>query len=144
MISVSSDLTFINPHYLPAGATLFGSRAGGAYEYVGQTYYGRSPHVDVGGTCVFCHDAHALELNQDRCNICHPGFAKITDIRSTAGDFDGDTNESEGLAAEITTLEDALLSAIQAYAVNTTGAPIGYDAHEYPYFFGDANAEWHL
>ncbi len=137
--TVSSDLRFTNPHYLPAGATLFGTRAQGAYEYEGQTYLGRSPHVDVGGTCVFCHDAHALELKHDRCAICHPGFAKTTDIRSTQVDFDGDTNISEGLAAEITTLEHALLSAIQLYAVNTAGTPIGYDAQEYPYFFGDTN-----
>jgi hypothetical protein len=136
---VSSDLRFINPHFLPAGATLFGTGAGGAYEYAGQTYDGRSPHVDVGGTCVFCHDAHALEINQDRCYICHPGFGKITDIRSTTVDFDGDTNIIEGLSAEISTLENALLSAIQYYAANAIGAPIEYDAQEYPYFFGDAN-----
>lgn len=136
---VSSDLRFINPHFLPAGATLFGTRAQGAYEYSGQAYLGRSPHVDVGGTCVFCHDAHSLQPKQERCAICHPGFTKMTDIRSTEIDFDGDTNISEGLAAEITTLEHALLSAIQFYAANTLGAPIGYDAQEYPYFFRDAN-----
>jgi hypothetical protein len=137
--TVSTELHFNNPHYLPAGATLFGTRVSGAYEYVGQTYLGRSPHVDVGGTCVFCHDAHALELKRDRCAICHPGFAKTTDIRSTQVDFDGDTNISEGLAAEITTLEHALLSAIQLYAVNTARAPIGYDAQEFPYFYADTN-----
>jgi hypothetical protein len=136
---VSPDLRFLNPHYLPAGATMFGTRAGGAYEYPGQTYIGRSPHIEIGTTCLVCHDAHSLQPQDDHCFICHPGYTQPTDIRSTLIDFDGDSNVVEGLATEITTLEDALLSAIQVYAINITGSPIGYDASEYPYFFGDTN-----
>ena len=136
---VNPDLRVINPHYLPTGATMFGSRAGGAYEYAGQIYIGRSPHIEIGTTCLVCHDAHSLQPQNEHCFVCHPGFSKPTDIRSTVVDFDGDTDTAEGLAGEITTLEDALLSAIQAYAIRSTGVPIGYDAIEYPYFFGDAN-----
>lgn len=136
---VSPELRVINPHYLPAGATMFGARAGGAYQYAGQTYIGRSPHIEVGTTCLICHDAHSLQPQSDHCYICHPGFTRPGDIRSTAVDFDGDGDLTEGLASEITTLEDALLMAIQAYAINASGVPIAYDAFEYPYFYADAN-----
>ncbi len=137
---VSADLRFNNPHYFAAGATMFGTEARGAYEYEGETYIGVSPHVQLGATCATCHDTHALTVNIEYCSVCHPGVEDVTAIRITEGDFDGDTDVTEGLAGEIATLEDALLVAIQDYALNTAGAPLGYDAHAYPYFFGDANS----
>jgi hypothetical protein len=79
-------------------------------------------------------------VNTEYCSVCHPGVEDVTAIRITEGDFDGDTDVTEGLAGEIATLEDALLVALQDYALNTAGAPLGYDAHAYPYFFGDANS----
>ncbi len=137
---VSEDLNFSNPHYFAAGATMFGSEVQGAYEYAGETYIGRSPHVELGATCATCHDTHALTVDTEYCSVCHQGVEDITAIRMTEGDFDGDTDATEGLAGEVATLEAALLVAIQDYAANTAGAPIGYDAAQYPYFFGDANA----
>jgi hypothetical protein len=138
---VSEDLRFNNPHYFAAGATMFGTEARGAYEFDGEAYIGRSPHIEMGATCATCHDAHGLGLDLDYCTVCHAGMEDPTAIRISETDFDGDTDVAEGLAGEIATLEDALLIAIQDYALNTAGAPIGYDAHTYPYFFGDANAD---
>jgi hypothetical protein len=37
---VSSSLRFMNIHYLPAGVTIFGTEANGAYEYPGRDYDG--------------------------------------------------------------------------------------------------------
>ena len=37
-------------------------------------------------------------------------------------------------------MAETLYAAIQAYAAEKAGAAIVYDAHAYPYFFGDANA----
>jgi len=135
----SESLRFRNPHYFAAGATLFGTEAQGAYEYDGQTYNGHHPHVDLGFTCASCHNVHALTPDITACTGCHPGVEDFTAIRITEGDFDGDTDTTEGMAGEIATMEDALLLAIQDYAATTAGAPIGYDALVYPYFFGDAN-----
>jgi hypothetical protein len=142
---VSDKLRFNNPHYFAAGATMFGTVARGAYEYDGVTYIGASPHIELGSTCATCHDVHSLTLNMETCNVCHPGVDDVTTIRMTVADtpevdYDGDMDVTEGIASEIATLEDALLVAIKDYAQNTAGAPIGYDAHQYPYFFGDTNA----
>lgn len=40
---------------------------------------------------------------------------------------------------EIETLREQLYQAIQAYAADTVGTAIVYDAHSYPYFFIDTN-----
>jgi hypothetical protein len=46
---------------------------------------------------------------------------------------------TEGVAGEIQTLSDALYTQIQAYATETSGAGIVYNAAAYPYFFLDAD-----
>ena len=48
----------------------------------------------------------------------------------------------EGIAEELTGLQEKLLAAIQAYAKEVSKADIGYDAATYPYFFADKNADW--
>src|SRR5512135_373765 len=55
---------------------------------------------------------------------------------SSAVDYDGDGNVTEGIAEEITGLQEALLTQIQTYAKDKTGADIKYDAATYPYFLG--------
>jgi hypothetical protein len=140
---VSEAVSFRNPHYFAAAATYFGTQAQGAYEYDGQSYNSRLVHVPPADTCVECHDPHALELRLELCSGCHTNVASEEDlaaIRMTAGDFDGDGDEQEGIAGEVATMEETLLAAFQAYAADTAGAAVVYDPAAYPYFFTDANA----
>lgn len=139
---VSEDLSFRNPHYFAAGATLFGSDATGAYEYDGQTYLGPFAHAGGFDNCIACHDTHALEVKVEACSACHSGVESEEDleaIRMSAGDFDGDGDEAEGMAEELATMTDALYTEIQAYAADQIGTAIVYDSHAYPYFFIDTN-----
>jgi hypothetical protein len=136
----SEDLGFLNVHYFAAGATLFGGEAHGGYEYDGQTYVGRFAHVDGYNTCIQCHDAHDLELQLEDCTTCHAGVESADEIRKSETDYDGDGDTSEGVADEIATLREALYAAIQSYAADVVEVPIVYDAHSYPYFFLDTNA----
>jgi hypothetical protein len=61
---------------------------------------------------------------------------------SSTGDYDGDGDEEEGVAEEIVGLQEALLVAIQDYALNTAGAEIKYDSATYPYFLGADGAAY--
>jgi hypothetical protein len=136
----TDGLGFRNIHYFAAGATLFGADAKGAYEYEGKTYNGRFAHTEGYETCTQCHSAHALEVIEEACTICHSGIDDVHDIRISEGDFDGDGDAEEGIADEIATVRDALYVAIQAYAAEVAEAPVVYDSHAYPYFFADTNA----
>jgi hypothetical protein len=138
--TVVEDLGFLNVHYFAAGATLFGEEAHGAYEYAGQTYVGRFTHVEGYDTCIECHDAHDLELQLEDCTTCHAGVERAAEIRMAELDYDGDGNVTEGVAAEIDALRETLYAAIQTYAADVVEVPIVYDAHRYPYFFLDSNA----
>jgi hypothetical protein len=141
---VSEALRFKNIHYFAAGATLFGTDVKGAYEYAGQEYLGQNLHGDLGPSdCVSCHDTHALEVQVEKCTNCHKNVETVDDlrdIRQSDVDYDGDGDVTEGIAGEISTLQDAMYVALQAYAADTAGMALIYDAHAYPYFFGDANA----
>jgi hypothetical protein len=141
---VSDQLSFRNPHYFAAGATLFGTDAMGAYEYEGATYLGRNTgHPEAFQTCTQCHDAHALKVNLDACAACHVGVESEEDlstIRVTAGDFDGDGDESEGIAEEIASLDEQLYLALQDYATTSIGTSIAFNPDRYPYWFIDTNA----
>ncbi|MFP3853623.1 MAG: cytochrome c3 family protein [Anaerolineales bacterium] len=142
---VSEDLSFRNPHYFAAGATLFGDEVKGAYQYDGQTYLGRFEHVPNFNTCVACHSTHGLEVKVEACSGCHPSvtdaetLATIRGPDSTGVDYDGDGDAEEGIAGEIATMQSLLYEAFQAYALETVGTGIVYDAHAYPYFFIDTN-----
>jgi hypothetical protein len=143
----SESLRFLNVHYFAAGATLFGTEAKGAYEYEGQTYVGRFEHVGSFNTCNECHSTHALQVVVDECAECHSqveGFETLVNIRTDEatilGDFDGDGDETEGIAMEIATMEEALYEALVA-ATAATGTPIGYDSHSHPYFFFDTDGD---
>jgi len=143
--TVSDTLNFRNPHYFAAGATLFGNDAQGAYQYKGKEYAGRRVHVETYDTCVECHDVHALTVKVEGCAACHAGVATVEDLKNVRMDnppvdYDGDGNTTEGIAGEIATMQEALYTAIQAYAKDKAGGAILYNGASYPYFFADANA----
>jgi nitrate/TMAO reductase-like tetraheme cytochrome c subunit len=139
--TVDSSLSFLNPHYFAAGATLFGTQAKGAYEYDGKTYQAQAPHVDAGQSCVTCHDQHALTVHTELCASCHVGNKGPETIRMSTIDYDGDGNTTEGMYDEITTMEELLYAAIQKYATDIAKSSIVYDPNTYPYFFIDTNAD---
>jgi hypothetical protein len=142
---VSEELTFQNPHYFAAGATLFGDQVQGAYQYEGQSYLGRFEHVTNFNTCTSCHSTHGLQVKVEACSACHQSVSdaeSLSTIRapsSTGVDFDGDEDVEEGIAGELATMESQLFEAIQIYAAETAESGIVYDAHTYPYFFVDSN-----
>ena len=139
---VSEDLRFLNIHYFAAGATLFGTEVKGAYEFEGREYTGFNEHVGTFNSCTECHDTHALEIVIEDCGECHEGadsLEGLRTIRMTDVDYDGDGDATEGVFFEIDTMRAALYAAIQAYALENTGTAIIYDAHAYPYWFGDAD-----
>ncbi len=135
-------LSFIHIHYFPAGATLFGTQAKVAYEYPGKGYAGRFNHMPNVNTCTGCHQAHTGEVKIERCGACHTGVQRLADLTgirmSTRGDLDGNGKE-EGLALEIANLEQELYKAIQTYAKNVGGKPIGFTKVLYPYWYADPN-----
>jgi hypothetical protein len=143
----SSKLNFINIHYFPAGATIYGNESGAGFEYPGMAYVGHFTHAEplVGyDSCAECHNAHTLSVEYRRCTSCHSEVQDYEDLyeirKTTAGtDFDGDGDAIEGLAGEIETMREKLYAAIQAYAADRLSAAIVYDANSYPYFFADSN-----
>lgn len=140
--AVSDKLTFLNIHYLAAGATRFGTEAKGAYEYDGKEYVGLFKHVSDAFKCNDCHDVHALTVKVELCGGCHDGVKSEEDlfkIRESKPDYDGDGNATEGIAEEVNTMREALYAAIQNYAKTKVKTDIVYDAHAYPYFFTDTN-----
>ncbi len=139
---VSAKLSFRNPHYFAAGATMFGTEAKGAYEYADQQYNGRFMHVEKMQTCTNCHDAHSSEVRVDVCAACHTDVKTADDLvnirMNDKGDYDGNGKE-EGLGVEIANEQATLLAAIQKYATEKTQKNIVYSADAYPYWFEDAN-----
>jgi len=140
---VSEDLSFTNPHYFAAGATLFGTEVQGAYEFANQAYNGRFMHVPGFQTCIECHDTHQLRPKVESCGTCHgiSSEEQLHDIRMTAVDFDGDGDTSTGIAVEVMNVNDAIYAAIQAYAAEVIGVPIAFESHTYPYWFIDTNGD---
>ncbi|MBI4730817.1 MAG: polyheme membrane-associated cytochrome C, partial [Chloroflexi bacterium] len=143
--TVSADLGFANIHYFAAAATLYGSEAHGGYEYEGMAYDVKHDHVTGVDTCVACHDSHTLQVKLETCQFCHQEVTSVEDLRdvrepSSAVDYDGDGNVTEGMYYEIEGLQQALYASIQSYANEISGAAIIYSADAYPYFIADANA----
>ena len=139
---VTEGLRFLNIHYFAAGATLFGTEVKGAYEFEGREYTGFNEHVGTFNSCTECHDTHALQIVIEDCGECHEGadsLEGLRTIRMTDVDYDGDGDVTEGVYGEIDTMREKLYTAIQAYALETTGTAIIYDSHSYPYWFGDAD-----
>jgi len=142
--TISADLGFINIHYFAAAVSRYGTEVKGGYEYAGNTYDTLFEHVSEVQTCTDCHNSHTLQVKIDTCKGCHE-VETVEDLRtvrepSSAGDYDGDGNVTEGIYDELEGLKALTLTAIQAYASEVAGAPILYSADAYPYFFADANA----
>jgi hypothetical protein len=140
----SADLSFINIHYYAAAATLYGSEAGGGYQYEGMNYQLKNEHVPGYDTCASCHNPHTLEVRVEECATCHEEVESQEDLRfirmpGSAVDYDGDGDDLEGIAEEIETLQELLYEAIQVYATDVLGTSIVYDEHSHPYWFIDSN-----
>ncbi len=128
---------FINVHYAVAAATQLGSEAAGGYQYAGKEYVGRYPHVPDYATCTDCHDAHSGQITPADCAPCHANvvaYDDLYDIRELPTDHDGDGDTQKGIYYEIQALHAALYDAIEAYAADVLGEPIGY-AYGFPYWF---------
>lgn len=144
------SLGFRNIHYYPAAATLYGGVAMGGYQYDGKLYDGKFRHVEGIDSCTGCHDPHTLQVKVEVCAGCHEGVATVEDLKnvrmvSSASDYDGDGDTTEGVYYEIEGLQEQLYAAIQAYAAGTAGAEITYDSASYPYWFdaaGENYANW--
>ena len=133
---------FINPHYFPAAATQAGGLVQGAYQYEGRTYLGRFEHTKTMRTCNQCHDPHSLQIDPKTCSPCHSNVVTVEDlknIRQSKVDYDGDSNVSEGISAELEEYAARLYRAIQTYGQEVIGTPIIHDVNAYPYFFVDKN-----
>ncbi len=155
---------FINIHYYPTAAVIFGTLAKGGYEYLGKTYAGQRRFTNHEGkfdTCVECHMGINGEIsavghnvkkpNPADCVNCHgqdisqpnrgadPAKFRFDSIRPySTPDYDGDGNMRESVKEELNGLEAALYTQMQAYGF-ATGKPIVYDSLAYPYFFNDTN-----
>ena len=146
---VSTDLSFQNVHYFTAGATMYAAQAAGGYEYEGQAYDQKFTHIESLDTCLGCHDNHSLEVKILKCTECHENSSSVEDMKNTRmmgsmQDYDGDGNRAEGIYYEIQGLQEKLLSAIQAYAIEFSDSVIVYDPATYPYFFIDKNKDGEL
>lgn len=140
--TVAPDLAFLNIHYRAAGATLMGTLARGGYEYEGRAYASQRRHAAPFDTCITCHGLHTVEPKAEPCAACHEGVTdrkSLALIRKSKADYDGDGDVTEGIAAEIGTLHDRLLAAIQTYGKDVAGSAIAYHGHAHPYFFNDRN-----
>ncbi|MBD3305199.1 polyheme membrane-associated cytochrome C, partial [candidate division KSB3 bacterium] len=140
--TVSEDLGFVNIHYYAAAASKYGKIAQGGYEYEGQAYDANFAHVEGYESCTDCHSPHTLEVLTDECSECHTA-ADLKEVRMAGSlvDYDGDGNLEEGIYHEIEGLQALLYMAMQDYAEEHSGTAIGYESHNYPYFFADANAD---
>jgi hypothetical protein len=142
---VDGDLGFINIHAGASGPSQYGAEAKGGYEYAGQSYVGRFGHAIGSNTCVACHNHHSLEINSLQCATCHIGATTAEarrDIRMSNVDYDGDGDIAEGIADEISTMQDRLLAALQGYAENQDDtAAIAY-TDSFPYFADDQGEQY--
>lgn len=144
--TVSEELSFLNIHYYAAAATKYGTLAKGGFEYEGQTYDGNFAHVEEFDTCIECHDSHTLEVKVEACSECHTDVSTVEDLRNvrmqgSLVDYDGDGDMEEGIAAELTGLQEVLYQAMQAYSAEVAGDAIAYSVTAYPYFFVDSDGD---
>ena len=140
-----ASLSFRNVHYFAAGATLYGGQAQVGYQYAGKPYDIKFAHAAGYDTCIACHDPHTLQPRLTACATCHPGVATAADVRNfrmagSGRDYNGDGSTTQGIYYEVAGLQDKLYAALKAYAKDTLGTALVYDAATYPYFFIDTNA----
>jgi hypothetical protein len=135
---------FRNVHYYAAAATLYGGQVQGGYQYDGLVYDSKNDHVEGYASCTGCHNPHTLEVKVEQCALCHEDVSTVEDLKnvrmvSSAKDYDGDGDVTEGMYYEIEGLQTALYAEIQKYASSKAGAALLYDTSAYPYFFVDTN-----
>lgn len=141
---IGEGLSFMNPHYHVAAATLMGTTAQGGYEYADHMYVGRFEHTQDFQSCTSCHDAHSLRIDPLVCSTCHvnvTSFEDLRDIREDSTDYDGDGDTSKGIAYEIDHFQELLYEAILAYADEVVGTPIIYYPGGFPYFYVDPGSD---
>lgn len=131
---------FRNVHYFAAAGTLYGDEVKTGYEYPGKIYDIKNQHVESMDTCIACHNQHTLQIRIDKCGTCHDGVKTEADLQnirepSSAKDYNGNGNTTEGIALEIKGIQDILYASLQAYAKEVAGTPVAYDVNTYPYFF---------
>jgi len=161
--------SFQNMHYFPVAAVLFGTEAGGGYEFPGKSYAGKRVfhnHNGRFGTCVQCHmssvglydgapqditNHNVHKPDQKDCVGCHgmdssqpnpgndPAYFKFSGIRP------GSTPDYDGDGNTEESLKNeirALEAALYAQIqayATSIGNPIIYNPSRYPYFFKDDN-----
>jgi hypothetical protein len=135
-----ASLTFVNPHYATAVATLLGGYGQIGYHYPGKEYSGRFLHARPVSTCASCHDPHSLAVAEQTCLTCHQ-TGTAADIRIARTSFDGSGDLRKGIAADIAANGRRLLAMLEDYAVTVAGVAFVYDGARHPYFFADANGD---
>lgn len=128
-----SNFSFINPHYMPAGAVVFGLKG---FEYSSMTYTaGNAFHQTM--LCTGCHMAnlssenmggHTMRPATSVCEECHGSVKSFEEIGAFR-DMDGD-----GVLGRPMTEIDGLKTKIEDY-LKSQG--IYYDSINYPYFWND-------
>jgi hypothetical protein len=116
-----------NVHYLPAGATLYGSDAKVAYMFGdAATYAKKWTHDDASGKkaqCKYCHlTEHTFEPQiKSACTDCHgevvgDSVETIRRVRGTDSDYNGVNGTTDTMKAEVESFEAALLAQMNVYA----------------------------
>ena len=113
----------------------------GGYQYPGLSYAGRFMHVPSANSCISCHEPHSSTVATEGCAACHQGAQDLRAIRLRHADFDGDGATHGGIHAEVAGLHTRLYGAIQTYAAEVAGTPIGYAKDSHPYFFADSDGD---
>jgi hypothetical protein len=169
-LAEAGPYNFINIHYYPNAAILFGTEVKGGFEYGGKLYAGQETfanHMGKFDTCIECHmgtksDANATDYTGSShmvskptpadCVYCHgqdvaqpnpgadPAKFAFTGIRPASIP----DYDGDGILSESIQSElQGLEKDLFKYlqaAGTRAGSPLIYDSHAYPYFFNDSNA----
>lgn len=137
---VDPKLTFINPHYAVAAASLLGATGSLGYQYPGKTYEPRFAHAPPVSTCASCHEPHSLAVAEKTCAGCHT-TSDAKAIRISRTSYDGSANLKKGIRDDIDANRRRLLALIKDYAREVTKSPLVYDGSRHPYFYADHNGD---
>ena len=135
---------FLNIHYYPAAAVMFGSESNAGYEYEGMDYRPRNTfpsHPGNYANCVGCHmrnavngESHTWVPTVDKCSGCHDEGDSFETLKGSPSQSYTNIWGADGGASG---LMDDLFARILDYAENEIGKPILYSGHDYPYWFND-------
>lgn len=137
--AVGTGMSFVNPHYAVAAASLLGGTGTLGYQYPDKQYEPRFLHAPSVTSCTSCHDPHSLEVAQETCLTCHQS-ADSRSIRISRISHDGSGNLSQGIFHDIAANRERLFALISDYAREIAGTPLVY-ANRHPYFFADHNGD---